>query len=239
MAFLQQSTLASQWQLQLGQQQAYPMLSHQYDVILGGVLTSFSKISGLVLKSAEVTAINEGGRNQPYLFRDSRKNVYTMTLEKGYGTMDLLELSHKITDVTILLRNQNGHIVQAYATSYAVVQEIKLSNLEAADTKILIQSMTIAYTKLAVAKNVLESCKGLEGENAVFYENTLPKMASEQNKNAVPKAESSQKTPHKDKAVHIAKEQNQKAMQKQMQKNQYDAQKHMQQQKEIASRVEL
>lgn len=241
MTFLQQNTLANQWKLQLGQQQVYPMLSYQYDVILGGVLTSFSKISGMVLKSAEVTAVNEGGRNQPYLFRDSRKNIHTMTLEKGYGTLDLLELSNKVIDVTILLRKQDLSIVQAYATSYAVVQEIKLSDLEASDTKVLIQSMTVAYTILSPAKNVLESCRKLERENAISHENVSPKIAAEQNKRDTKQTENinQQKIQNKNETLNIVKKQNQRAMQKQRQENEYHAIKNMRQQKEIASKVEL
>ena len=80
-----QTDFAKKFHLQMGQKQSYPLVAYQYDVILGGYLTSFSKITGLVLQSAEVMAINEGGRNQPYLFRDSKKRLQTMVLEKGYA----------------------------------------------------------------------------------------------------------------------------------------------------------
>lgn len=218
MAYRNQSALAKKFHLQIAQQQYYPLLCYQYDVILGGYLTSFSKITGLVLKSSEITAVNEGGRNQPYLFRDSKKNIHTMILEKGYGTIDLMGFCDNITDVTILLRNQKGDIVQAYSTSYAVVQEIKFSDLDASKTEILIQSMTIAYTMLNEAKDVKQTCSSLEKENININENVTSSLAITQNKKSVTNfknLEQNNRNVVKNNDLDFIKKQNQKAFQKQ------------------------
>lgn len=218
MAYRNQSALAKKFHLQIAQQQYYPLLCYQYDVILGGYLTSFSKITGLVLKSSEITAVNEGGRNQPYLFRDSKKNIHTMILEKGYGTIDLMGFCDNITDVTILLRNQKGDIVQAYSTSYAVVQEIKFSDLDASKTEILIQSMTIAYTMLNEAKDVKQTCSSLEKENININENVTSSLAITQNKKSVTNfknLEQNNRNAVKNNDLDFIKKQNQKAFQKQ------------------------
>ena len=45
-------------------------------------LTSFSKISGISLKTTEYTAINEGGRDIPYILLDQSKNFNTITFER-------------------------------------------------------------------------------------------------------------------------------------------------------------
>lgn len=218
MAYRNQSALAKKFHLQIAQQQYYPLLCYQYDVILGGYLTSFSKITGLVLKSSEITAVNEGGRNQPYLFRDSKKNIHTMILEKGYGTIDLMGFCDNITDVTILLRNQKGDIVQAYSTSYAVVQEIKFSDLDASKTEILIQSMTIAYTMLNEAKDVKQTCSSLEKENININENVTSSLAITQNEKSVTNfknLEQNNRNIVKNNDLDFIKKQNQKAFQKQ------------------------
>ncbi len=218
MAYEYQSALAKKFHLQLSQQQQYPLLCYQYDVILGGYLTSFSKITGLVLKSSEVTAVNEGGRNQPYLFRDSKKKIHTMVLEKGYGTVDLMSFCDNITDVTILLRNQKGEIIQAYSTSYAVVQEIKFSDLDASKTEVLIQSMTIAYTMLNEAKDVKQTCSNIEKENINMNENVTYSLATMQNKKSITNlknTEQNNKNIAENNHLDFIKKQNQKAFQKQ------------------------
>lgn len=207
-----QTNVAKKFHLQMGQNQPYPLIAYQYDVILGGYLTSFSKITGLVLQSAEVTAVNEGGRNQPYLFRDSKKKLQTMVLEKGYGTMNLIDICDKITDVTIILRNQKGEIIQAYSTGYAIVQEIKFSDLNACSTQVLIQYMSIAYTVLCESKDISESCRNLE-KNSV-NENITSDFAVAQNKKSKIKQNDKINT-NKNSMLNGIKEQNKKALQKQ------------------------
>ena len=209
-----QTDFAKKFHLQMGQKQTYPLVAYQYDVILGGYLTSFSKITGLVLQSAEVMAINEGGRNQPYLFRDSKKKLQTMVLEKGYGTLNLIDICDKVTDVTIILRNQKGEIMQAYSTGYAVVQEIKFSELNACSTQVLIQYMSIAYTVLCESKDVAESCRNLE-KNSVS-ENITSDIAVAQNKKSTDnmKMQKNNKI-NTNNMLNDIKQQNKKALQKQ------------------------
>lgn len=220
MAYENQNSLAKKFHLQMGQQQ-YPLLSYQYDVILGGYLTSFSKITGIVLQSSEVVAVNEGGRNQPYLFRDSKKNFHTMVLEKGYGTVNLINFYDKVTDVTIILRNQQGNIVQAYSTSYAVVQEIKFSDLNASTTEVLIQSMSIAYTTLSESKDVTQTCRNLEKNNTYTDENITSEFAILQNKKSNYYSDnriSDKNTSNINNSLDFIKQQNKKSLEKENQK---------------------
>ena len=87
----------------------------------------------------------------------------------------------------------------------------------------------------------MESCRKLERENAISHENVSPKIAAEQNKRDTKQTENinQQKIQNKNETLNIVKKQNQRAMQKQRQENEYHAVKNMRQQKEIASKVEL
>lgn len=179
------SSLAGMLGLNLGNLSEYPVIGNKYYVILGTFITSFSKVSGIVLKSSQLTAINEGGSNKPYIMRDIKKDFNTMTFEKGYGTLDVMDMINKITALTVLIKGNSGEITGVYYTDRAVVQKIELSQLEANTSQPLIQSMTIAYNSLKKSSKAMAALKSMSsmGISTSFAEQALSSQARQKAKN--------------------------------------------------------
>lgn len=179
------SSLAGMLGLNLGNLSEYPVIGNKYYVILGTFITSFSKVSGIVLKSSQLTAINEGGSNKPYIMRDIKKDFNTMTFEKGYGTLDVMDMINKITVLTVLIKGNSGEITGVYYTDRAVVQKIELSQLEANTSQPLIQSMTIAYNSLKKSSKAMAALKSMNsmGISTSFAEQAFSSQARQKAKN--------------------------------------------------------
>ena len=138
----------------LGQKKEYPFIANSYVVSFGSVVTSFSKISGISLKTTEYMAMNEGGSDAPYILLDQNKNFNTITLERGLGIgfegstlTDMLEFvkNKKIRDMLLIIYGNTKEEKKAYYTDTAYVKDIVLSDLNATSQEVLIQSMTIVY----------------------------------------------------------------------------------------------
>ena len=127
---------------------SYPTPSSRYLVITNNSILGFSRISGLSLKSSNVLVLNEGGTDRPYLVSQPQKDYNTMTLEKGFGTYELMRAMAKMKFLMIIIRDYNGSLKGAYYFKDAVIKDIKLSDLEAKSSEVLIQTMTIAYHSL-------------------------------------------------------------------------------------------
>ena len=126
----------------------YPTPSSRYLVITNNSILGFSRISGLSLKSSNVLVLNEGGTDRPYLVSQPQKEYNIMTLEKGFGTYELMRAMAKMKFLMIIIRDHNGSLKGAYYFKDAVIKDIKLSDLEAKSSEVLIQTMTIAYHSL-------------------------------------------------------------------------------------------
>lgn len=178
------SSLAGMLGLNLGNLSEYPVIGNKYYVILGTFITSFSKVSGIVLKSSQLTAVNEGGSNKPYIMRDIKKDFNTMTFEKGYGTLDVMDMINKITVLTVLIKGNSGEITGVYYTDRAVVQKIELSQLEANTSQPLIQSMTIAYNSLKKSSKAMAALKSMNsmGISTSFAEQAFSSQARQKAK---------------------------------------------------------
>ncbi len=125
---------------------SFPVLSHRFYVIFNNQIEMhFSKISEMTLKASHITPFNEGGANKPYFLRDYQKTLNTLTLEKGFGTLDVLNMMHKVHDMTIVVKQSDGTVKSVFYARRAVVQDVKLSELTGATSQVLIQKMTIVY----------------------------------------------------------------------------------------------
>ena len=153
----------------LGQKKEYPFIANSYVVSFGSVVTSFSKISGISLKTTEYTAINEGGRDTPYILLDQSKNFNTITFERGLGIgfqgstlTDMLQFVEKIRirDMLLIIYGNTPEEKKAYYTDTAYVKDIVLSDLNATSQDVLIQSMTIVYDVFKESKDESASNRG-------------------------------------------------------------------------------
>ncbi len=148
----------------IGNNNEYPIQSNSYFVIFGTSITSFSKISGITLKSSDVIAITEGGSNKPYLLKQAKGDFNTITFEKGYGTMELMSMAKGLKTANIMMiiiKGPDKAIKAAYYTDRAMVKNITLSDLDAEQSRPLIQSMTVVYNELKKADDLIISALSL------------------------------------------------------------------------------
>ena len=155
--------------LSQNKKKSYPFIANSYVVSFGSVVTSFSKISGISLKTTEYTAINEGGRDTPYILLDQSKNFSTITFERGLGIgfqgstlTDMLQFVEKIRirDMLLIIYGNTPEEKKAYYTDTAYVKDIVLSDLNATSQEVLIQSMTIVYDVFKESKDESASSRG-------------------------------------------------------------------------------
>lgn len=140
--------ILSSFGFNIGNLDDYPIDGTKYFVILGTSVCSFSKISGIYLRSVKTMGVNEGGMNEPYIVEEPNSELNTLQLEKGFGTIDVLNMVNKIKTMLLLIKGRDNKIKGAYYTSRMIVKDITLSNLDAGKSTVLIQTMTISYTYL-------------------------------------------------------------------------------------------
>ncbi|MDD3569869.1 MAG: hypothetical protein PHY44_02055, partial [Lachnospiraceae bacterium] len=141
-------TLLSKLGINIGNSQDYPIGSMNYFVILGTSILSFSKISGINLYNTKTMAVNEGGMLEPYIVEEPNNELNTLHFEKGYGTANVLDMIPNAKAMILIIKGQNNEIKGAYQTSRMMVKDVKLSDLDASKSAVLIQNMTISYTSL-------------------------------------------------------------------------------------------
>lgn len=148
----------------IGSSSDTPLLGNNYFVIIGTSILSFSKISGISFFNAATQGINEGGRNEPYIVEEPRSTLNDMVLEKGFGTVDILRLAAGAKSMILIMKDDCGNIQGAYYTGCMMIKEIKISDLNAQKSDVLIQSMTISYTNLKKAETIMKlASNGLGG----------------------------------------------------------------------------
>lgn len=170
----------------LGQKKKYPFIANSYVVSFGSVVTSFSKISGISLKTTEYMSMSEGGSDAPYILLDQSKNFNTITLERGLGIgfqgntlTDMLAFVEKIKirDMLLIIYGNTPNEKKAYYTNTAYVKDIVLSDLNAATQEVLIQSMTVVYDVFKESKDSSSS-----GKNNVFTTSNIGTISNQSQK---------------------------------------------------------
>lgn len=150
------SSILSGMGINLGNLNEYPLSGNNYFVILGTSMLSFAKISGLVLRSVKTKGVNEGGINEPYIVEEPSDELNTLVLEKGYGTVDVMDMIKHAKMMILIIRGPGNLIKGVYYTSRMIVKEVALSDLEGNKSEVLIQRMTISYTYLKRATKVMK-----------------------------------------------------------------------------------
>lgn len=137
----------------------YALQTGRYVVSIASSVMGFAKVSGMKLFADSFSAVNEGGCDAPYFVQGPRKEMNTLTFEKGVlidgrskkanGDLTKLAANGGLTNLIIMIMGGDGRIRKAYCAGYAVVREITLSDLDAQNMSPLIQTMTLGYDLLA------------------------------------------------------------------------------------------
>ena len=149
--------ILSSFGFNIGNLNDYPIDGTKYFVILGTSVCSFSKISGIYLRSVKTMGVNEGGMNEPYIVEEPNSELNTLRFEKGFGTIDVLNMVNKIKTMLLLIKGRDNKIKGAYYTSRMIVKDITLSDLDAGKSAVLIQTMTISYTYLKKSDAIVQA----------------------------------------------------------------------------------
>lgn len=149
--------ILSSFGFNIGNLNDYPIDGTKYFVILGTSVCSFSKISGIYLRSVKTMGVNEGGMNEPYIVEEPNSDLNTLRFEKGFGTIDVLNMVNKIKTMLLLIKGRDNKIQGAYYTSRMIVKDITLSDLDAGKSTVLIQTMIISYTYLKKSEAIVQA----------------------------------------------------------------------------------
>lgn len=246
--------LLSTMGIHLGNLEEYPVLGMNYFIVLGSSILSFSKISGLHLYGANIKPVLEGGRFEPYMVEESMEELHTMTLEKGVGTIDMLNVIKRANFMILIIKNADNSLRTAYYTNTIMVKDIKLTDLEAQSSRVLIQSMSIAYThlkrfELLNRMGKFDATSEFLGEIMSYNNNQADleaiqtytaKLKQQKETNAAAKqAQRQTQAATSQSAVSFASEQNQSIAQEEAEKQKQQEDMQQKAQQEIFNRLEL
>ncbi len=141
-------SVLSNFGINFGNVNEYPILSNKYFVIIGTNIFSFAKISGINLYSANVAAVNYGGAEEPYLVKEPKNSLNTIRFEKGFGTVNIASFINKVSTMILLIKGDDNSIKGVYYSDRMMVRNVTLSDLNAKSSEVLIQNLEVAYTSL-------------------------------------------------------------------------------------------
>lgn len=141
-------TAMSELGISFGNNTEYPVNSNKYFAIFGRAIISFSKVSGIVLYQSKKSAVNAGGVDEPYITTGAVSELSSLQLEKGYGTVAMLNILKKAAEIILVIKNNDGSFNKVYYSDRISVSELKLSDLNASKSEVLIQSLKLSYTYL-------------------------------------------------------------------------------------------
>ena len=127
---------------------------YNFLVAIGQEIFSFSKISNLV-SQIEYETVQEGGNNgYPLLFPKQKTKPDTLILEKGVRewavdpSFDSLWEGMQVEQVTILLIKHGNLLEKALFFHKGLIVKRAFSNLDAAKSELLIETLEIAHSGL-------------------------------------------------------------------------------------------
>lgn len=128
------------------------LINYRFRVLLDNNLVSFSKITGLNA-SVETELLAEGGRSQhSYIMELPAKSPKTLRMEGGlYG--DKSAILNKLRPgmylprgVVIMVLDLSGRMQKKYVIDTAVVTKWEISDLDAGNGQVLVNTFELAYT---------------------------------------------------------------------------------------------
>lgn len=132
------------------------VLNYRFQVLIENKSLSFARISGMGM-DREAEILPEGGHSQGgYLRTAAPKQHKTLRMESGIcsrESSDLKNLRPGIflpQGIIIIVKGRDGNPAVKYATEQAFVTKWDVSDLDAEQGKILVDTFEIAYTQFSL-----------------------------------------------------------------------------------------
>ena len=137
-----------------------PVPGYKFQVFINNIRFGFSKVTNIET-AVETEPLQVGGVNdRVYSLRTPVKAERTLVLERGVASRGIaftlitlrLDVGQRIpNDIYIFISNRNGVVTNLYSVHGAVVKKIRLSDLNAMSSDVLIESFEMTY-------ETMESC---------------------------------------------------------------------------------
>lgn len=125
---------------------AYPYSGYNFCMVLDGFKLGFKSVSGLTLKKENYSAFHEGGNNLTVaVHRGEKRDLNHLTLTKGLGFFNPSKLMSKIHVMILMVFGDDGSLLHAYVFSPGYVESVSVSDFDAQESKLLIDTTVIAY----------------------------------------------------------------------------------------------
>ncbi len=125
---------------------AYPYSGYNFCVVLDGFKLGFKSVSGLVLRNENYSAFHEGGENLTVAVHRGEKNELNhLTLKKGLGFFNPSKLMSKIHVMILMVFDGSKKLSHAYVFSPGYVESVSVSEFNAQESTLLIDTTVIAY----------------------------------------------------------------------------------------------
>lgn len=125
----------------------HPYPGYNFCMFLDGVKIGCKSISGLTLTKDNFEAFHEGGyNNNVSIHRDSRKEANRLVLQKGLGFFNPAKFLPKIHVMLLLVYDADAKKpIHAYAFSPGYVESISVSEFNATESSVIIDTIEILY----------------------------------------------------------------------------------------------
>ncbi len=125
---------------------AYPFPGYNFCVYLDALKIGFRSVSGLTIKKDSYTAFHEGGDNFSLaLHREERKEPNRLVLSKGVGAFNPAKSISKVAVLLLVVHDEHHTPIHAYYFTGAYVEQVVVSDLDAEQSRVLIDTATIIY----------------------------------------------------------------------------------------------
>lgn len=126
---------------------SYPYPGYNFCMFLDGVKIGFKSISGLTLTKDKFEPFHEGGdNNNIHIHRDSRTDANRLVLTKGLGFFNPAKFLPKIHVMLLLVYDADmKKPIHAYAFSPGYVENISVSDFNATESSVIIDTIEILY----------------------------------------------------------------------------------------------
>lgn len=124
----------------------YPFPGYNFCMYFDDVRVGFKSISGLTVKKNNFQAYQEGGNNAFLEVQLNRKTeLNRLTLTKGVGYFNPAKIKSKINMMLLLVFDTNNELLVGYAFSPGYVESITVSDFDAVDSKVMLDTTVILY----------------------------------------------------------------------------------------------
>lgn len=125
---------------------AYPFPGYNFCVVIDTVKLGFRSVSGLTLKKDAYAPFHEGGDNFSLaIHREEKKEPSRLILSKGVGSFNPSKDMSKVSVLLLLVLDEHHIPIHAYYFTNAFVEQVTVSDFDAAESRVMIDTTTIIY----------------------------------------------------------------------------------------------